>query len=240
MGNILEIKNLNSSIDNKSILSNINLEIKKGDFTILLGPNGAGKSSLTNVLMGNPQYETKGKIIFEGKDITKLSVDDRAKLGIFMSFQHPIEVSGVTLSNFLRTSYNSIKGTNLNITEFMKILNQKLDELEMDKKFRSRFLNFGFSGGEKKRCEILQMLVLEPKFIILDEIDSGLDVDSLKLIAKVIENYKTKDVSILLITHHNKFLEYITPDKVIIMKKGEIVKQGDITLMEEILEKGFN
>lgn len=242
MSNFLEIKNLNVSIENKQILEDINLSFNSNKISVLLGPNGAGKSSLANVLIGNPKYKVEsGNINFNKLDLTKLSVNEIAKAGIFMSFQHPIEISGVTMSNFLKTSYNSVKGTNLTITEFMKILNEKLDELEMDKKFRSRFVNSGFSGGEKKRSEILQMLLLEPKFIILDEIDSGLDVDALKLIAKTILKLKEKTkCSILLISHQDKFLQYVKPDNYIVMKSGKITLQGGKEILEKVQDKGFN
>jgi len=240
--NKIEIINLNCNIGGKQVLKNINLEIKSNEITTLIGPNGAGKSTISNVLMGNPKYRvTSGKILFNGEDITNKKTDERAKMGLFMSFQQPAEISGVTLFNFLRTGYNSIKGTKINVSDFRKLLKEKQSIIEMDSKFNSRFVNFGFSGGEKKRSEILQFLLFEPKYLILDEIDSGLDVDALKTILKVINEYKkTKEVGIFMITHYYKILEHLNPDKVYILKNGEIVESGDYSLAKKILENGFN
>jgi Fe-S cluster assembly ATP-binding protein len=229
-------------VEDKEVLKNVSFKIDTSEVCILMGPNGAGKSSLSNVLLGNPKYEVvSGDIVFNGKRINDLGTDERAKLGMFMSFQHPVEIDGVTMTNFLRTAYNSLKGKNLKINEFMKILNEKLKELEMDSKFRTRFVNKGFSGGEKKRSEMLQLLLFEPKFAILDEVDSGLDVDSIKLVAKAVNKVITENkTGVLLITHNNKFLDFVKADKVIVLKNGEIEKEGSIEILKEISEKGFN
>lgn len=237
----LEIKNLHVSVDGKEILKGINLKIEKGETIALMGPNGSGKSTLANVLMGNPKYEiTKGNIIIENQDINELSPNERAKKGLFMSFQQPLEIPGVTISNFLRTAYNSLYEKNkISVVDFHKMIKQKMGELNIDPEFSRRYLNQGFSGGEKKKAEILQMSILNPKYILLDETDSGLDVDALRIISKGIQKIKNKKNCFLIITHYKKILEYITPDKVIILKDGLIVKTGDKTLAEEIDEKGF-
>ncbi len=238
----LELKNVSANVENKKIIEKINLEIARGEVVVLMGPNGAGKSTISNIIMGNPKYElTEGSILVENEDITGTEPNERSKKGIFMSFQYPAEIPGVTMMNFLRTSYNSIKGKDLNVGEFSKLLNEKMDILEMDSKFRSRFVNSGFSGGEKKRSEILQMMLFEPKYAVLDEIDSGLDVDALKVVCNGIEKVrKISNTGILIITHYSKLLDYIKPDRVYVMKKGKIVKSGFAEIAEEIQKKGFN
>jgi len=240
--NKIEIINLTCFVENKKVLDNVNLEINSNEITILIGPNGAGKSTISNVLMGNDKYVvTSGKIILNGKDITNLKTDERAKLGLFLSFQHPAEISGVTLSNFLRISYNSLKEKNLSVLDFRKLLTEKQELLEIDKKLMSRFVNFGFSGGEKKRSEILQLLLFTPKYAILDEIDSGLDVDGLKIILNLInEIKKINETGFFIITHHDKILDYLNPNKVYVLKNGKIEKSGNSNLAKEILKKGFN
>ena len=237
----LKVQNLSVSIADKNILEKINFSLKSGEVCVLMGPNGAGKSTISNVLFGNSKYKIQsGKIILDGKDITNLSVNERAKLGLFMSFQHPIEISGVTYTNFLRQSYNILNSKNLQLGEFVKLLESHMEKLDLDKKFKSRFVNKGFSGGERKRFEILQLLLFEPKYAILDEIDSGLDIDGLKLVCNQINNIKKETkMGILIITHHNKILEYIKPDKVIILKDGKIEKEGNVELANQILEKGY-
>ena len=239
--NELTIKNLSASVSNKKVLDDINLTLKKGEVCVLMGPNGAGKSTISNILLGNDKYKiTNGTITLDGIDITNESTDKRAKLGLFMCFQNPIEISGVTYINFLRQSYNLIKETNIQLKDFITLLEAKMENLGLDKKFKSRFVNKGFSGGEKKRFEMLQLLLLEPKYAIFDEIDSGLDVDGLKIICDQINNIKKeKKTGILIITHYNKILEYINPDKVILLKEGKIKKTGDINLAKSILENGF-
>jgi len=238
----LRIEGLHVSIEGKEILRGLNLKIEFGKVHALMGPNGAGKSCLANTLMGNPKYIiTEGKIILDGEDITELSADKRAKLGLFMSFQYPSEITGVTMSNFLRTAYNSVKKTNVNVLDFHRKLKDKMKELDMDSSFSKRYINEGFSGGEKKRAEILQMVILEPKYAILDETDSGTDVDALKIIADGINNAKEKtNMGILIITHYNRILQYIDVDKVTIMMNGKIVKEGEKDLADEIENNGFN
>ena len=237
----LRIEGLHVSIEGKEILRGLNLKIEFGKVHALMGPNGAGKSCLANTLMGNPKYIiTEGKIILDGEDITELSADKRAKLGLFMSFQYPSEITGVTMSNFLRTAYNSVKKTNVNVLDFHRRLKDKMKELDMDPGFSKRYINEGFSGGEKKRAEILQMSVLEPKYAILDETDSGLDVNSIKIVGDNITRMKTPESGILIITHYYRILNYITPDKVHVMMDGKIVDEGGKELAEDIENNGFN
>lgn len=238
----LEIFNLHVEVSGKEILKGVSFVVNTEEVLVVMGPNGAGKSTLSNVLMGHPKYIiTSGKILFDGVDITNLSTEKRAKLGIFMSFQNPLEISGVTFTNFLRTSYNAIKGTEIKLGDFTQNIKEKMKFLEMDDKFRLRSVNVGFSGGEKKRAEILQMMLLEPKFAILDEVDSGLDVDALKTVAKGINFVKEKNKSsVMMITHNSKILEYVKPDKVIVLKNGKIIREGDLVLAKKIHEEGFN
>lgn len=233
----LEIKNLNVNVDGKEILKGLNLNLEKGKVYALMGPNGSGKSTLSQVLVGNPKYEASGEISFEGESILNLKANERAKKGLFLSFQYPVEVSGVTISNFLKTALNSLRGKKISPIEFWNILEKHSKKLNIDKSFLTRFLNEGFSGGEKKKAEILQMLILNPKLAILDETDSGLDIDSLKTVSQGINNFMDKDKTILIITHYQKILDYVKPDKILIMKNGSIVKEGGKELIEE-LEKG--
>ena len=236
----LEIKDLHVSINDKEILKGINLVIESGKVHALMGPNGSGKSTLAQIIMGYPKYViTKGKILLNGEDITELKPDERAKKGLFLSFQYPKEITGVTLTNFLRAAYNSIHEPKLSVIDFHKMLKEKMEKLNIDASFTRRYVNEGFSGGEKKKAEILQMMVLNPKFAILDETDSGLDVDSLKVVANGINQIDRKDKGILLITHYYRILDYITPDVVHIMVDGKIVKNGGPKLARLIEEKGF-
>ncbi|MAF51296.1 MAG: Fe-S cluster assembly ATPase SufC [Nanoarchaeota archaeon] len=237
----LRIEDLHVSVDGEEILKGVNLEIELGKVHALMGPNGSGKSTLANVLMGNPKYKiTEGKILLNDEDITEMGADERAKLGIFLSFQYPSEITGVTMSSFLRTAYNSVKNKNLDVVEFHSLLKEKMEELKMDESFRKRYVNEGFSGGEKKRAEILQMAVLEPKYCILDETDSGLDVTALKIVGENINKMKSNERGILLITHYYRILNFITPDKVHILVNGKIVDEGGKELAEEIEENGFD
>tara|TARA_Y100000310_G_C20479504_1_gene714006 strand:+ start:187 stop:945 length:759 start_codon:yes stop_codon:yes gene_type:complete len=236
----LKVEDLHTSIEGEEILKGVNLEIDLGKVHALMGPNGSGKSTLANVLMGNPKYEvTKGRILLNDEDITSLNVDERAKKGLFLSFQYPEEITGVTMSNFLRTAWNSIKEEKLDVIQFHKKLKEKMEELKMDESFRKRYINEGFSGGEKKRAEILQMAILEPKFAVLDETDSGLDINSIKIVGENVNKMRSSERGILIITHYNRILNFITPDRVHIMVNGKIVKEGEKELAEEIEREGF-
>jgi len=238
----LEIKDLRVKVEEKEILKGLNLKLELGKVNALMGPNGSGKSTLANTLMGNLRYQiTSGKIIFDGKDITNMPADERARLGIFMSFQYPNEISGVTISNFLRTALNAKreKDSQINVQEFMKLLNEKMEILGIKKEFLKRYLNEGFSGGEKKKSEILQLAVLDPKLAILDETDSGLDIDALKVVAKGVNAYMMPDKCVLIITHYKRILEFIKPDKLFIMIDGKIVLDGTSELVDHLEEKGY-
>ena len=237
--NNLSVKVIDSDIN---ILNKLNLEIGNGEVHAIMGPNGTGKSTLAKIIMGHYQYEvTGGNIKFNGKDITKLSVDERAKLGIFLSMQDPTVIDGVSNSEFIRTAQNEINGSKTNLYEFIKSMESSLDDLKLDSNMIHRSINKDFSGGEKKKNEILQMKLLKPKFIILDELDSGLYVDSLKIVSKNINKYlkDNKDCSILIITHYPRILEYIKPDYVHILKDGNIKKTGDMKLALEIEKNGY-
>ena len=238
---ILKTKNLNvSTKDNLDILHNINLNVNEGEVVVIMGHNGRGKSTLANILMGNPNYKIdSGEIIYNNEKINELSPDERARKGIFLSFQYPAEISGVTISNFLRTALSSIKGEKISIISFKKLLRKKMQMLKIDEKFADRYLNEGFSGGEKKKTEILQMFVLEPKLCILDETDSGLDVDSLKIVGEGVNKLKDGKRSFLIITHYNRILDYIKPNRVYVMKKGKVVKEGSSKLAFELEKKGY-
>ena len=237
----LEIKDLHVNVEGEEILKGVNLKIELGKVHALMGPNGSGKSTMANVLMGNPKYEiTEGKIILDGEDITELSADERAKRGLFLSFQYPSEITGVTMSNFLRTAYNSVKKTNANVLDFHRMLKDKMKELDIDSSFSKRYVNEGFSGGEKKRNEILQMAVLEPRYAILDETDSGLDINSIKIVGDAVTKMRNSENCILIITHYYRILNYITPDKVHVMIDGKIVDEGGKELAEEIENNGFD
>ena len=238
--NILEIKDLHVNINGKEILKGLNLTLEEGKINALMGPNGCGKTTLAHVLMGHPNYTiTKGNIHFRGKDIAKLGPDKRAKLGIFLSFQYPKEINGVTISNFLRTAFNSIKTEKLSLLEFQERLENKAKILKIDKKLLIRYLNEGFSGGEKKRTEILQMSVLDPSLAILDETDSGLDIDALRIVANGVNKFMDKTKTILIITHYKRILEYIKPDKVFIMLDGKVAIEGESMLIDQLEEKGY-
>jgi Fe-S cluster assembly ATP-binding protein len=238
--NKLTIENLHASINGEQILKGINLEFEKGKVHVLMGPNGSGKSTLANVLMGNPKYQIdSGKIILDGEDITEISPTERAKKGLFLSFQYPSEITGVTMSNFLRTAWNSVKEEKLNVIDFHKKLKEKMEKLGIDKTFTRRYINEGFSGGEKKRAEILQLLTLEPKYAILDETDSGLDVNSIEIVGEAVNGIRDEERGIMVITHYYRILNHITPDVASIMIDGKIVKTGGKELAEEIEKNGF-
>lgn len=238
---MLKVSNLHVKTEDKKILNGVDLEIGENEIHVLMGPNGSGKTTLAHILMGHPGYKvTKGRVEFEGKDISELPVNDRAGMGMFLSFQYPSEVSGVSISNFLRMIYNKRFDKSISPAKFRKILMEKMKALDIDESFVNRYLNEGFSGGEKKKMEILQMLVLEPKLAILDETDSGLDIDALKLVSKNIVSLKEKTkMSVLIITHYTRILEYIDSDEVHVMKNGEIVESGGNFLARNLEKKGY-
>jgi Fe-S cluster assembly ATP-binding protein len=237
---MLEIKDLYVEFGGKEILKGLSLKLEKGKIHALMGPNGSGKTTLAHVLMGDPRYKiSKGKILLDGIDITGLAPNERALLGLFLSFQAPVEIEGVKLSVFLRQAYNSLNKNKLSILEFKELLEKKAEELKIPKEFLSRYLNKGFSGGEKKKAEILQLLVLNPKIAVLDETDSGLDIDSLNLVASGINSFMDKNKTILLITHYKRILEQVKPDKVSIMINGKIVSHGSDELVNKLEEKGY-
>jgi Fe-S cluster assembly ATP-binding protein len=237
---LLKIINLKTKIENKEILKGLNLEVTKGEVHAIMGPNGAGKSTLANTLMGHPKYSiVDGEIIFESENINELSPDERAKRGIFLSFQYPEEISGITVENFLRAAKAAVTGKPQRVISFQKLLKEKMKLLDMKQEYAGRYLNEGFSGGEKKKNEILQMAILEPKLAILDETDSGLDVDAVRIVAEGVNKIKNEETAIIVITHHNKILDYLKPDFVHILIDGRIVKSGDMSLAREIEENGY-
>ena len=240
---MLEIKNLQASINNKTILKGLNLTIKPGELHAIMGPNGSGKSTLANVLTGKNGYEISGDLNFQGKSLKSLPVEERAQKGIFLAFQYPLEIPGVNTNNFLKTSLNSLRKSKgekeLDTLSFLKLVKEKSKELGIDEKILSRQLNVGFSGGEKKKNEILQMKILDPKFSILDETDSGLDIDALKIIANGVNSSRNKDKSFLVITHYQRLLDYIKPDFVHVLSDGKIVKTGCSELAEELEKTGY-
>ncbi len=236
----LIVKDLHISIDSKKILNGVDLVVKKGEVCALMGPNGSGKSTLAYALMGHPKYQVdKGEIWYKGKNVLELAPDERAKLGLFLSFQYPQEIPGVSVSNFLRTAYNSLRPNQLSVPDFVKLLREKMKLLKIDDSFSRRYLNEGFSGGEKKRAEILQLAVLHPEMAILDETDSGLDIDSMKIVADGVNSLIGPNIGVLVITHYQRLLNYIKPDKVHIMIKGRIVKSGGKELAEELEKRGY-
>ncbi len=242
---LLEIKDLHAAIDGKEILKGLNLQINKGEVHAIMGPNGSGKSTLAKVLAGHPSYEvTKGEVIYEGESLLELEPDERAKAGIFLAFQYPVEVPGVSNSQFLRLAYNEkmkhLGEEELDPLEFNDYLTEKAKVVEMDKSFFKRSVNEGFSGGEKKRNEILQMAVLEPKLAVLDETDSGLDIDALRIVAEGVNKLRSEDNAIILVTHYQRLLNYITPDFVHVLANGKIVKEGGKELALELEEKGYD
>lgn len=240
MDNLLQIKDLYANAGNKQILKGLNLTINKGEIHVIMGPNGAGKSTLANCIFNNPEYiKTSGEIDFEGENINNLSTDKIAKKGIFMSFQSPVEIPGISCANFLKTAKNKVQDKPVKIFEFKNTLQKYVEELNMNPKLVDRNLNVGFSGGEKKKNEILQMLVLNPKLSILDETDSGLDVDAVRTVSKGIEMYKTNENAVLIITHNMRILENLKVDFVHVLVDGKIVKTGNADLAKEIEENGY-
>jgi Fe-S cluster assembly ATP-binding protein len=242
---MLKINNLHASVEGKSILRGINLEVKAGEIHAIMGPNGSGKSTLASVIAGKEEYEvTKGNILLEGEDIEELEAEERAHKGIFLSFQYPVEIPGVSVTNFMKTAINSTRKAkgleDMPANEMLKLIREKSELLEIDRKFLSRSLNEGFSGGEKKRNEIFQMAMLEPKLAILDETDSGLDIDALRIVANGVNKLKSKDNAVIVITHYQRLLDYIVPDFVHVLHNGRIVKSGTKELAHELEAKGYD
>lgn len=239
---LLNVENLSVSVENKQVLKNLNLEINPGEVHVLMGPNGAGKSTLGNSLMGNPVYSiNSGKIEFDGQDLTSESTDKRAKAGMFLSFQNPLEVPGISLENFIRTAIQQRTGERVKLFQFQKEMQANMNLLNMNESYAKRDLNVGFSGGERKKSEILQLLMLKPKFAILDETDSGLDVDAVRTVSKGISEYqKNQNGALLIITHSTRILESIKVDYTHILVNGTIVKTGDGSLIQDINENGFD
>ena len=237
----LVIKDLYVSVEGQQILKGVNLTVRKGEVCALMGPNGSGKSTLAYTLMGHPKYTVdKGEAWYKGQNILELAPDERAKLGLFLSFQYPQEIPGVSVSNFLRTALNAVKPQPTSVPDFVKLLKEKMKLLKIDDSFSRRYLNEGFSGGEKKRTEILQLAVLQPEMAILDETDSGLDIDSLKTVAHGVNTLLGPNLGVLIITHYQRILNYVTPDKIHIMVKGRIVKSGGKELAHELEAKGYD
>lgn len=242
---MLSIKNLHASIDGKEILKGINLEVKPGEVHAIMGPNGSGKSTLAAVLAGREDYEvTKGEILFNGKDLLEMSPEDRAREGVFLAFQYPVEIPGVSNINFLKTAINSIREYKgeapIEPREFLAMVKEKQKLVELDVKLANRSVNEGFSGGEKKRNEIFQMAMLQPSLAILDETDSGLDIDALRIVANGVNKLKTKENATIVVTHYQRLLDYIIPDFVHVLYKGKIVKSGDKKLALTLEEKGYD
>lgn len=238
----LHITDLHIQIEDTPIVRGVNLEIKPGEVHAIMGPNGSGKSTLANTLMGHPKYQiTEGSIVIDGVDVTALGPEERAKAGLFLSMQYPPEIPGVTIQNFLRTAYNALHpDKQVNPIEFQKVLKSKMSELKIDPEFARRHLNVGFSGGEKKRAEILQLALLDPTYALLDETDSGLDVDALRIVSEGINHFKNEKKGVLLITHYNRILQYVQPDFVHIMRNGVIERTGGPELALEVEEKGYD
>jgi Fe-S cluster assembly ATP-binding protein len=238
---MLKIDNLHVEIDGNEIVKGLDLDVGKGEIHAIMGPNGSGKSTFANVLMGHPRYEvTEGTVTFEGEDVLELEPDERAKLGMFLAFQYPSEVPGVSVANFLRTAVNSVREEELSPMEMYRLLQEKMAVMHMDPKFAERYLNEGFSGGEKKRNEILQMLMLDPRLAIMDETDSGLDIDALQVVARGVNEVRGPEFSAVIITHYQRILRYIEPDRVHVMLDGRIVTSGGKELAEQLEDKGYD
>lgn len=242
-GSTLKIENLHVSIEGKEILKGVNLEITGGEIHAIMGPNGTGKSTLASAIMGHPKYEvTEGKVTLDGEDVLEMEVDERARAGLFLAMQYPSEIDGVTNADFLRSSINARRGegNEISLMKFIKNMDKTMEYLEMDPDMAQRYLNEGFSGGEKKRNEILQLMMLEPRIAILDEIDSGLDIDALKVVSKGINKMRGEDFGCLIITHYQRLLNYIEPDKVHVMMQGRVVKSGGPELAQRLEAEGYD
>ncbi len=241
MSELIRVEGLKVAVEGKEILKGVDLTINTGETHVIMGSNGAGKSTLFNAIMGNPKYVvTEGKIFFEGKDITHAPVNERAKAGIFMAFQAPIAVQGISVENFIRNAKSTVSGQTQRIMPFRKKLHKQMDQLKMDRSYATRYVNDGFSGGERKKTEILQMCMLEPKLTMLDEIDSGLDVDAVRIVSETVSQYHNETNSILVITHHSEILQDLKPDFVHVLIGGKIVKTGDASLIQEIEANGYD
>ena len=240
---MLQLQNLKASVNDKSILNGLNLEIKSGEVHAIMGPNGSGKSTLANILSGKSGYDVSGSLKYEGKNLQEIPIEERAQKGIFLAFQYPLEIPGVNTTNFLKTSLNLIRKAKgekeLDTLNLLKLIKEKASELNIDEKFLSRQLNVGFSGGEKKKNEILQMKLLEPKLAILDETDSGLDIDALRIVADGVNSHKNKKNAFLIITHYQRLLDYIKPDFIHVLSKGKIIKTGCAELGLELEKTGY-
>jgi len=237
----LEIQNLHVRIEEREILHGVDLKVDKDQIHALMGPNGSGKSTLANTIMGNPNYEvTEGKILFNGEDLTEADPDERARAGLFLAFQYPATIPGVSVANFLRMAMNARREEPIKVKEFGKILGENVDLLKIDRAFTKRYLNEGFSGGEKKRAEILQMAMLKPEVAILDETDSGLDIDALRIVSEGVNSLRGPEMGALIITHYRRILDYVKPDFVHIMLDGRVVREGGAELAEELEEKGYD
>ncbi len=245
LNNMLSIKDLKVSIEDKMILNGINLDVKPGEVHAIMGPNGSGKSTLAHVLAGREEYEvTDGSVTFEGEDLLELEVDERAKAGIFLAFQYPVEIPGVSTANFLKNSVNAVREGQgkepLSAAEMLKLMREKIGMVGMDQKLLQRSLNEGFSGGEKKRCEMLQMAMLEPKLAILDETDSGLDIDALRTVSDAVNQLRSQNRAFIIVTHYQRLLDYIVPDFVHVLFDGKIVKSGGKELAHTLEERGYD
>ena len=240
---MLQLENLKASINTKTILNGLNLEIKPGEVHAIMGPNGSGKSTLANILSGKNGYDVSGTLKYEGKNLQDIPIEERAQKGIFLAFQYPLEIPGVNTTNFLKTSLNTIRKAKgekeLDTLTLLKLIKEKASELNIDEKFLSRQLNVGFSGGEKKKNEILQMKLLEPKLAILNETDSGLDIDALRIVADGVNSHKNKKNAFLIITHYQRLLDYIKPDFIHVLSKGKIIKTGCADLGQELEKTGY-
>jgi Fe-S cluster assembly ATP-binding protein len=240
----LEIQNLHVAVEGKEILKGVDLSVSRGEIHALMGPNGSGKSTLANTIMGHPGFEiTEGKVLFRGEDVTETEPDERARLGLFMAFQYPSAIPGVSVINFLRTALNAHRKARgedpIQLKEFRRTLEGKMDLLKVDREFTKRYLNEGFSGGEKKRCEILQMAIMNPVVAVMDETDSGLDIDALRTVANAVNEMRNPELGVLIITHYQRILGYITPDFVHIMLDGRIVEEGGPELATDLEQKGY-